>query len=271
VSEPKVVLVTGATRGIGRAIAAEFAQRGHAVYGGGRSWAEGPEDAPFTGLVLDINDDESVKAAVDRIMSEHGRIDVLINNAGISHCGPLEETPLDYARQVFETNYFGLLRITNAVLPAMRNQGSGTIANVGSAAGKIGIPFQGHYAGSKFALEGLSESLRYELLPFGIRMILIEPGDVATGIWERTKTPVPKGSAYSESMGRFLKVKENEMSGPATPPEKVAIQIADIIMSGTTKFRHPVAKMAGVFLFLRKILPDRIFLWAVGRNYGITD
>jgi len=271
VSSSEVVFVTGALRGIGRAVALEFARRGHKVYGGGRSRPEDFDELPFTGLALDVTDEESVGAAVKRIMDECDRIDVLVNNAGLSHCGPLEETPFDYVREVFETNYFGLLRCVNAVLPAMRNQGSGTIANIGSAAGKIGIPFQGHYSASKFALEGLSESLRYELLEFGIRVLLIEPGDVATDIWERTKTPVAESSPYSRSMGRFLTVKEKEMSGQATPPEEVAKDIANIILSKTTVFRRPVAKMAGMLLFLRKILPDSVFLWAVARNYGIKQ
>lgn len=268
-SGDKIVIVTGASRGIGRALSVEFSRRGHIVYGGARTEPEDAGNLSFNAVKLDVTGDESVQDVVKKIVARHGRVDILVNNAGISHCGSLEETPIEYGRKVFETNYFGILRMVNAVVPYMRKQGRGVVANVGSASGKIGIPFQGHYSASKFAVEGLSESMWYELDKFGIRVLLIEPGDVETDIWERTKTPIPPGSPYTDVMTRFLNVKAKEMSGKAASPESVAAQIADIVLSETKQLRHPVAKMAGVFLGLRKILPDRIFLWAVGKNYGI--
>ncbi len=264
-----VALVTGASRGIGRAVAEELARREYEVYGGARSWGGENADLPFTPVKLDITDDDSVNEVLNKIKTEKGRVDLLVNNAGLSHCGPLEETPLDYGRTVFDTNYFGLLRITNAVLPVIRERGGGTVANIGSVAGKVGIPFQGHYSASKFALEGLSETMRYELAPFGIRVLLIEPGDVATDIWAGVKNDVPESSPYSKAMKRFLAAKEREMSKGATPVDQAARQIADVIESKTTKLRKPVAKMAGLLLFLRKVMPDGLFMKMVARNYGL--
>jgi NAD(P)-dependent dehydrogenase (short-subunit alcohol dehydrogenase family) len=270
VSEKKVVLVTGATRGLGRAIAQEFFNRGHIVYGGGRSWDKAETKPSFFTLKMDVTDASSVKQSIDKIISEHNRIDILVNNAGISHFGSLEETPLDYARMVFETNYFAIVRLTSAVLPHMRKQGGGTIVNIGSAGGKIGIPFQGHYCASKFAVEGLSETMMHELKPFGIRVILIEPGDIETTIWRDTRTEPNPQSPYYSAMEKFLSKKDNEMSGKASSPEKTASEIVDIVFSGSKKLRHPVAKMAGVLLMLRKILPDEVFLYAVAKNYRQT-
>ncbi|HUT54255.1 MAG TPA: SDR family oxidoreductase [bacterium] len=263
-----VILVTGASRGIGRALAEELVRRGHTVYGGGRSW----DDAAglgFTPLDMDMRDDGSVKAAVERVAAEQGRLDVLVNNAGVSHSGSVEDTDLETAHAMFETNYLGVVRAVRATLPVMRKQGSGTIVNVGSAAGKIGIPFQAHYAASKFAVEGLSEALYHELKPFGLRVLLIEPGDVGTTIWERNKSRAPEGSPYFQAVERFLQVKDREMGARATSPEDVAREIAGIIESPSRRLRRPVARGAGLFLLARKLLPDRVFLWAVGRNYRI--
>jgi NAD(P)-dependent dehydrogenase (short-subunit alcohol dehydrogenase family) len=265
----RTVLVSGATRGLGRALAVELARRGHEVYGAGRSWGgEGP-DLPFRTLTVDVCDDESVDTAVRRVVHETGRIDVLVNNAGISLSGPVEETSLAQARAVFETNYFGMVRLIRAVLPRMRAQGSGTLVNVASAAGKIGIPFQAHYAASKFAVEGLSEALSLELLPLGIRVLLIEPGDVKTSIWERSLHVLPQGSPYAGPLERFHAVKRKEMGDAAVPAEKVSRDVADIIESDTRRLRHPVAGMAGLFLAARKVLPDAVFLWALRKNYRL--
>jgi len=265
VADRKVVLVTGATRGIGRALAKELSSRGHRVYGAGRKWEDDPG---FETVEMDVRSDESVAAAVGRIVAEAGRLDVLVNNAGISHSGSVEDTPLQVAANVFETNYFGLTRLIRSVLPHMRGRGRGTIVNVGSAAGKIGVPFQPHYAASKFAVEGLSESLWHELSAFGIRVLLVEPGDVGTQIWEKSKHVTPEGSPYKNAMSRYHRIKAKEMGKSADSPARVAKKIADLVESDTRRLRHPVAKGAAFILFLRKVLPDRIFLWAVARNYG---
>jgi short-subunit dehydrogenase len=265
----KVFLVTGASRGIGRALAEELAGRGHRVYAASRSWSESATNLSFQNVTMDVQDDESVNTAVSKVAEGEQRIDVLINNAGVSHCGPVEETPVESVRDLFETNYLGIVRTVRAVLPLMRRQGFGTIVNVGSAGGKIAIPFQAHYSASKFAVEGLTESLWQELRGHGIRVLLIEPGDVKTEIWERSHKLLEKDSPYMDALIRFHKVKKKDMGEAADSPARVAARMADIIESGTKELRHPVARKAAFFLLARKLLPDSIFLWAVRRSYRI--
>lgn len=265
----KVFLVSGASRGIGRAVAEEIADRGHIVYGTSRSWSDAEPALAFHPITMDVRDDASVKAAVRKVFEAEQRIDVLVNNAGISHSGPIEETPLEAVRGLLETNYLGVVRALQAVLPLMRRQGSGTIANVGSAGGKIAIPFQAHYSASKFAIEGLSEALWQELHGSGIRVLLIEPGDVRTEIWDRSQHLLEQNSPYLDALVRFHTVKKKDMGDAADSPARVAARIADIIESDTSALRHPVAGMAGIFLLARKFLPDSIFLWAVRRAYRI--
>lgn len=266
----KIVLITGATRGIGLAVANELSRRGHIVYGAGRSKPETGEIL-YRCLPLDITNGTAADAAVARILKEQGRLDILINNAGIGQCGPVEETPLETARGVFETNYFAMLRMIQAVLPIMRRQGSGVIANVSSASGRIGIPFQAQYAASKFAVEGLSEGLYHEVRPLGIRVLLIEPGDVGTTIWTGTEKHLPGESAYRPALQCFLAVKEKEMGGQADAPERVARQIANAVLSNTGRLRYPVARMAGLILMARKLLPDWVFLKLMARNYHLPE
>ncbi len=263
------MLITGATRGIGFAVAEALARRGHVVYGAGRSRTAAVKTS-VRRIVLDITDAAAVREAVSRILREQGRLDVLINNAGIGQCGAVEDTPLETARAVFETNYFALLGMIRAVLPVMRRQGAGVIANVSSASGRIGIPFQAQYAASKFAVEGLTEALYHEMKPWGVRVLLIEPGDVGTEIWAGTEKPSVSDSAYGEALRCFLAVKEEEMGVRADAPERVAEEIAAAVLSEGGRFRYPVARMAGVILLARKFLPDRIFLKLISRNYRLA-
>ncbi len=264
----KVVFITGASRGIGRALAEEMDRRGCKVYGTYRTL---PDDVPcFEPVEMDVTDHESVDRAIASVLKKEGVLHILVNNAGINVCGPLEETPIEEGRRVFEINYFGLLKVVQAVLPSMRENAGGVIANVGSAAGKITIPFQGHYCASKHAVEALTEALWHEVKNFGIRVLLFEPGDVGTEIWRNTEKAAAQESAYGGMLKRFVEVKDREMAGGhATQVEKVAADMADKLLSGTKKLRHPVAHNAGLFLFLRKIMPDSIFLHAVGKNYSV--
>ncbi len=265
----KVFLVSGASRGIGRALADEIADRGHIVYGSSRSWTGSKPALAFHPINLDVQDDASVKAAVKKVLDEEQRIDVLVNNAGISLSGPIEETPFEAVRDLMETNYFGVVRTLQAVLPVMRRQGFGTIVNIGSAGGKIAIPFQAHYSASKFAIEGLTEALWQELHGTGLRVLLIEPGDVQTEIWDRSRHLIDENSPYLDALVRFHKIKKGDMGDAADSPARVAARIADIVESDTTALRHPVARLAWLFILARKLLPDSIFLWAVRRAYRI--
>lgn len=267
--DAKVFLITGASRGIGRALAEDLAGRGHRVYGTSRSWSGSAPPLRFQAVTMDVRSDESVRGAVSKVSEEGEHIDVLVNNAGISHCGPVEETPVESVRDLFETNYLGAVRTVRAVLPLMRRQGSGTIVNVGSAGGKIAIPFQAHYSATKFAVEGLTEALWQELRGHGIRVLLIEPGDVKTEIWERSRHVLEKDSPYLDALIRFHAEKKKDMGEAADSPARVAARVADIIESDTRALRHPVARNAAFFLLARKLLPDSIFLWAVRRSYRI--
>lgn len=263
----QVALITGAGRGIGRALAQELAARKCRVYG---SFRTTPSEHPgFEPVIMDVTDHGSVDRAVASILEKEGAIHILVNNAGINVCGPVEEVSIEDARRAFETNYFGALKVIQTVLPGMRARRSGVIANVGSAAGKITIPFQGHYSGSKYAMEALSEALWHEVKSLGVRVILFEPGDVGTNIWKTTPKPDAARSAYRDLLEKFYAVKDKEMdAGRATPAPEAARRMADIILSPGSALRYPVAHMAGVFLFARKIMPDAVFLKAVGRNYG---
>jgi NAD(P)-dependent dehydrogenase (short-subunit alcohol dehydrogenase family) len=264
-----IALITGASRGIGRALAEELARRGHVVYGAARSWPDG-EPRDFTALPLDVTDPIAVQAAIDRVLAEQGRLDLIVANAGVSHAGSVEETTLDVARAMFETNYFGALNLIRAALPPMRAAGHGDLVIVASAAGRIGIPFQAHYVAAKFALEGLAESLHHELTPLGLRVLIIEPGDVATSIWRDNQRAIPPDSPYAPALARFLAVKDREMGAAAADPALIARSIAAIIASPTTRLRHPVPRMARLILLARQLLPDSIFLRLVGRNYRVA-
>jgi len=173
--QPKVVLVTGASRGIGRAIAAHLAGRGFCVFGTSRRPAADMLDG-FSLIQLDVTDAESVRACVETVIARAARIDVLVNNAGVDLVGALEETTLDDLSWIMETNFYGVHRMVQAVLPGMRARRDGQIINISSALGRAAWPFEGAYCASKFALEGYTEALRYEMNIFNIRVSSVQPG-----------------------------------------------------------------------------------------------
>src|SRR2546422_6503660 len=173
----QTVLVTGASSGIGQATAQLLAERGHRVFGTTRK-PGAAQASGFTMVGLDVRSDDSVRGCVDQVLSQAGRLDVLVNNAGYTLMGAAEETSVAEAKAQFETNFFGVVRMVNAVLPGMRAAGAGKIINISSLAGNTAIPFSAFYSATKFALEGYSESLWYEVSPFGISVSLVEPGFV---------------------------------------------------------------------------------------------
>jgi NAD(P)-dependent dehydrogenase (short-subunit alcohol dehydrogenase family) len=191
-SQEKVVLVTGVSSGIGRTIAAVLASRGFRVFGTTRRSGEPGRQLSDVELVrLDVRDEESVRSCVKTVLDKAGRIDALINNAGYTLIGALEETTIDEAKQLFETNFFGAMRMTQAVLRSMRERRSGRIINIGSVVGFVPAPYQGIYCASKHALEGYSESLDHEVRQFGIRVSVIEPGFTRTNIAQNSQMACP--------------------------------------------------------------------------------
>ena len=202
----RVVLVTGASSGIGRATAELLACRGHQVFGGVRAAATTRPLAGAELVPLDVRDEDSVKACVDEVRSRAGRIDVLINNAGINLVGAVEETSISPAQALFDTNVIGVLRMIQAVLPGMRRQGSGQIVNISSILGFIPAPFMGVYASTKHAVEGLSESLDHEVRAFGIRVVLIQPYYIRTNLDASAAQAEGRVDAYAPQRQRTAAV-----------------------------------------------------------------
>jgi NAD(P)-dependent dehydrogenase (short-subunit alcohol dehydrogenase family) len=245
-----VILVTGSSTGIGQETALHLARNGHQVFAGLRSPDTANElkariaaEALAVEIVqLDITDGDSVERAVKTVIDSAGRIDALVNNAGIGGGRAVEETPLEEVREVFETNYFGTVRMLLAITPIMREQRSGRIVNMSSLAGRMVFGCHGHYSAAKWALEGLSEALAFEMAEFNVRVALIEPGSVPTPAWEKG-TPPPPDTHYMRSLERLGQWATHTMKNPAAPVD-VAEAVAHAIESDTPHFRYPVGQDA---------------------------
>lgn len=265
-----VALVTGTSSGFGRAIAAALATAGHQVYGTVRS--AGSQTPPgVSPVTLDITRDDEVAAGVESVMRNSGRIDVLVNNAGIGIGGAIEDFTVEEAKEQFDTNFFGTHRMCRAVLPHMRAAGRGHIVNMGSLGGKIAVPFGGFYCASKFALEAYSEAMRMEVRPFGISVSVIEPGDFATSITSnrRMSAETVVASAYYERCTRAEgKMSEDEQKNKDLSP--VVNAVLEIVSSRAPALRYPVATATQRFLVaLRNILPQTVFQKMLADYYGI--
>jgi NAD(P)-dependent dehydrogenase (short-subunit alcohol dehydrogenase family) len=261
----KTILVTGASSGIGAAIAARLAQDGHRVTGTCRN--PGPESLPgIKMLALDVTSDASVQSCVAQFLGDTGGIDVLINNAGYLQSGAIEEVTIEQAQAQFETNYFGLVRMVRAVLPAMRARKCGLIVATSSLAGMVPLPFWGQYNASKFAVEGMMETLRHELKPLGIHVSMVEPGAIKTPFYGAPKSTVM--DAYSPWRERFFnKMKNFEEKAPG--PEVVAHVFARIVNSPRPALRNTVTTEATLFPFLRRLLPAGAFEVGLRNGFGI--
>jgi len=261
----KVILITGASSGIGKKTANKLLSEGHIVYAAARR-VEQMRDLQKSGAVtisLDITKEEEIQACIDKIIKEQGRIDVLFNNAGFGLYGSVEEVSIADARYQFEVNIFGLARITQLVVPYMREQRSGKIINTSSVAGKIFGPLSAWYIASKHALEGWSDCLRLELKPFGIDVIIIEPGIIVTAFGEVMTGPLLKHSgngSYKNVANALAKTTQSSyQAGGGSSPELVANIVSNVIATNNPKIRYAVGKMAKPLIFLRKWLGDRNF------------
>src|SRR5215510_8207646 len=220
----RVALITGASSGIGRATAELLAARGHRIFGGVRAPATTRPLAGVELVPLDVRDDASVKACIEKVLSRAGRIDVLINNAGVNLVGAVEETSIGQAQALFETNVIGVLRMMQAVLPGMRRQGTGLIVNISSILGFIPAPFMGVYASTKHAIEGLSESLDHEVRALGIRVVLIEPYYVRTNLDASAAQAENRIDAYASQRQRTAAVITHN-TNTAPEPKLVAEEV----------------------------------------------
>ena len=265
----KVAVVTGSSTGIGFETALLLARSGFHTYATMRDLRKSKnmvemanaENLPLEVLQLDVNDDTSVKSAIGKIIAEKSRIDVIVNNAGYGLISPLEDVTLDQVREQFETNFFGAIRVMNEVIPTMRRQRSGTIVNVSSLVGRVGLPLSSAYVATKFALEGLSESMKYELNEFGINIILIEPGVIKTKIFENVKTGDIRSrleSPYADLIERASKG-FGKMIDNSSSPQLVAKAILNAITSKEPEIRYLVGEDAEYIMKIRKNSTDKEF------------
>src|SRR5262245_30982443 len=268
-AKQNVVIVTGASSGIGLACCEFLSRQGHRVYGTSRRADFAPEH--FVAVAMDVTSGASVARGVASVLEREGRVDVLVNNAGYGLAGAVEDTDIDEAHDQLETNFFGAMRVAQAVLPCMRSRATGLIVNVSSIGGIMGLPFQGLYSASKFALEGLTESLRQEVTRFGIRVVLVEPGDVRTGITRnRVIARVARDqSPYRDEFVRALAVIERqENKGP--PPEVVARLVERLIHIRAPKVRYRAGSISQrLSVFAKSVMPSRIFERGIMSYYGL--
>jgi NAD(P)-dependent dehydrogenase (short-subunit alcohol dehydrogenase family) len=260
-----VALVTGGSSGIGEATATKLHQAGYTVYAAARRVhrMEHLAESGIRPLAMDVTDDQSIQTAVKQILAEAGRIDVLVNNAGYGSYGALEDVPLSEARAQFEVNVFGAARLTQLVLPHMRNQRSGTIVNITSMGGKIYTPLGTWYHATKFALEAISDCLRMELKPFGIDVVVIEPGGIKTE-WAGIAADKVRAVSGSGPYARQGNAVADSLSSESTqrrssPPTLIADTIAKAVTARRPKTRYAVGYGAKPMIFLHALLPNRTF------------
>lgn len=259
----KIVLVTGASTGIGKATALVLTENGYTVYGAARRTDKLQElvKAGIKPLAMDVTDDASMVAGISAIVAAEGRIDILVNNAGFGSYGALEDVSMEDARYQLEVNVIGAARLIQLVLPYMRKQQWGKIVNVTSTGGKIAIPFGGWYHASKFALEGLSDSLRNEVKPFGIDVIVIEPGGIQSewaGIAFDSLVKVSGHTAYKNMVSRFANVFKTTTADKLPPPVLIGMLIQKAVEARKPKTRYSAGYLARPMLIAQKLLSDKL-------------
>ena len=266
----KVILITGISSGFGKEAASLLAKNGHIVYGTIRS-GECP-DPLVKVLNMDLTKGNTISAAVQTILKNEGRIDVLINNAGMHTGGPIETMPLETIRLQIETNFFGLVQLTQAVLPVMRKQGGGTIINFSSIGGLMGLPFQGIYSAGKFAVEGFSEALRMEVKEFNIKVVLINPGDFNTSNTQNRRgflAPTGESDPYKNQFAKSLSVIEKDESN-GWKPIILAKKLVRIVECNNPCQQYIIASFEQkLAVVLKYILPDSWNFKILESHYGI--
>lgn len=265
----KVVFITGVSSGFGKATALYLSEKGYTVYGTVRKNIA--EDLPYKTILMDVTSSESVRAGIIEVLQAEGRIDVLINNAGIAVAGSIEDTSTDEFQRQLDTNLYGAHRLCREVLPSMRHRRSGLIINIGSLADQIGLPYQGAYSAAKCALSSLTESMRLELIPFGIHTVLIEPGDFKTALTNNRIFTIQsnRDSVYYSSMERALAIMEKEeRRGP--DPIKLARLIEKILKMKNPRFRYMTGPAFEILAIrLKRLLPVEFFHRLIRLYYKI--
>jgi len=267
--DKKTVLVTGCSSGIGYATCLVFARNNFVTYGSVRDLSKAgriqeitnKEKLPLKIIRLDVNEDETIRIAIQKIIADSGRIDILINNAGYGMFGPIEEISIKEIKEQFETNFFGTIRLIKAIVPIMRKQRNGTIVNISSMVGRFGVPLNAAYVSSKFALEGLSESISFELDEFGIKVILVEPGVIQTDFFQNLKI---KGndtkSPYYKLMDKRIAFLKAAMKNSVSSSDQVANTILHAVNSRDPDMRYIIGNDATNSIHMRNSLSDREFM-----------
>lgn len=265
----QVVLITGASSGIGKSIGEYLHQKNYKVYGTSRN----PKHKELNGIhfvALDVTSTSTISSAVAEVLKQEGKIDFLINNAGMGITGPIEETPDEEIRKVFDTNYFGVIKVIKAVLPTMRAQKSGFVINITSIAGYMGLPYRGIYSATKGALELTTEAFRMELKEFGIKMTNIAPGDFATNIAAgRYHAPVKEDSPYKKNYRNTLKIMDKHVSG-GEDPIVMAKKVHEVMQEKNPTIHYKVGEwLQKASIALKHILPDKMYEKMLMKHYKL--
>jgi short-subunit dehydrogenase len=263
----KIAIVTGASSGIGKATAEALARAGFTVFGTSRRAVESAPDQ-VTMLKCDVTDDRSVQTLVAEVISRAGRIDLLVNNAGIGLFGGAEESSIDQVRTLFDVNLFGVMRVTNAVMPSMREHGRGHIINISSVLGLIPAPYSAHYGATKHALEGYSESLDHESRAFGVRVSLIEPAFTRSAFDQSALKPDAPLGAYDQIRVRLDALVQHAMTA-GDPPEVVAESVVLAATTSIPKRRYPSGRAANMVTRLRRFAPALMFDKILRKQFGL--
>jgi short-subunit dehydrogenase len=265
----KVVFITGISSGFGKCISEHLAQKGFIVYGTSRKTLESSQSIKV--LNCDVTNISSVKAAIETVLMNEGRIDVLINNAGVGISGPIEFSTNEDIKLQMDTNFMGMVNVIQSVLPAMRKQAAGTIINISSIGGVMGLPYQGFYSASKYAIEGLSEALRMELKPFHIKVVVIRPGDFSTGFTANRKIEweLNENGPYEQQFINTMSIIEKDERGGMNP-DYLARKLYEIIQSKNPGSSYIISSLEQKFaVALKSLLPESWFSGILGSHYGI--